>query len=207
MCGRFTMKASPAALQEVFPLLEIPEFPPRGNICPTQTVAAVRNESQGEAHFVNLRWGLVPFWADDIKIGARLINARRETVADKPAFRTAFRKRRCLIVADGFYEWQTINRKKQPYHFGRRDSKPFAFAGLWDRWDKGETPIESCTIITTEANELVRPLHERMPVILHFQDFDRWLDTNEDPKMLQALLQPLPAELMVSQVVEKVEGA
>jgi len=201
------MKASPAALQEVFPLLEIPEIPPRGNICPTQTVAAVRDDSAGKPHFVNLRWGLIPFWADDMKIGARLINARGETVAEKPAFRTAFRKRRCLIVADGFYEWQTINRKKQPYHFARRDGKPFAFAGLWERWDKGESPIESCTIITTDANELVRPLHDRMPVILQPEDFERWLDPKEDSGMLQALLQPLPPQLMVSQVVAKVEGA
>jgi len=201
------MKASPAALQEVFPLLEIPEIPPRGNICPTQTVAAVRDDSSGNQLLVNLRWGLIPFWADDMKIGARLINARGETVAEKPAFRTAFRKRRCLILADGFYEWQTINRKKQPYHFARRDGKPFAFAGLWERWDKGETPIESCTIITTDANDLVRPLHERMPVILHPQDFERWLDPKEDSGMLQALLQPLPPQMMVSQVVEKVEGA
>jgi hypothetical protein len=122
-----------------------------------------------------LRWGLVPHWADDVKIGYRLINARSETAADKPAFRKAFRDRRCLILTDGFYEWQKLDGRKQPYYIRRREGKPFAFAGLWDRWNKGEQPLESCTILTTDANELMRPLHDRMPVILDPADFDRWL--------------------------------
>jgi putative SOS response-associated peptidase YedK len=144
---------------------------------------------------VGLRWGLVPHWADDIKIGYSLINARSETAADKPAFRKAFRDRRCLILTDGFYEWQKLEDRKQPYYIRRRDGKPFAFAGLWESWSKGETPVQSCTILTTDANDLMRPLHDRMPVILDPGNFDRWLDpTVNKPAEVQPLLAPCPAD-------------
>lgn len=193
MCGRFNLRANSATLKEVFPLLEIPELTPRYNIAPTQSVAAVRLDDHGQRVDM-LRWGLIPFWAEDKKIGYKLINARADSVASKPAFRSAFRKRRCLVLADGFYEWQKTDGKKQPYCIGRSDGRPFAFAGLWEHWDKGE-PINSCTIITTDANDVVRPLHDRMPAILLPTDFDRWLDPTAGAEELQSLLRPLAAEL------------
>jgi putative SOS response-associated peptidase YedK len=196
MCGRFTLTSSAKILKEFFPLLDIAEAQPRYNIAPTQPVIAVRHLPQHAGPEVAaLRWGLVPHWADDIKIGYRLINARSETAAEKPAFRKAFRDRRCLILSDGFYEWQKLEGRKQPYYIRRRDGKPFAFAGLWENWSKGEAPVQSCTILTTDANELMRPLHDRMPVILDPGDFDRWLDpTVNKPDEVQPLLTPCPAD-------------
>ena len=154
-----------------------------------------------------MRWGLVPSWAKDLSIGSRMINARAETVAEKPAFRQAFRERRCLIMADGFYEWRTTGRSKQPYHITHRDKAPFGFAGLWDRWQPpgGGQPIESCTIITTAANELVAEYHDRMPVILDLADYDLWLDpTVHEPQRLLPLLKPYPASKMVAYPVSSI---
>ncbi len=150
-------------------------------------------------------WGLVPRWADDPAIGNRLINARAETAATKPSFRDAFRRRRCLIPADGFYEWKRQGGGKQPYYIRLEDDRPFAFAGLWERWEKAGAVIESCTILTTDANELLMPLHNRMPAILDREQFDRWLDpTIEDAKVLQPLLGPYPAERMIAYPVSTV---
>jgi putative SOS response-associated peptidase YedK len=200
MCGRFTLAASPKALKELFPLFDQTELVPRYNIAPTQTVLAVRQLPQAaRPEFVELRWGLIPHWADDAKIGYSLINARAESAATKPAFRTAFRQSRCLILADGFYEWQKVegSKQKQPYYIGLKDGSPFAFAGLAAHWTKGETPIDSCTILTTDANEMMEPIHDRMPVILDPGDFDKWLDpTQHEPDQLQALLRPFPSERM-----------
>jgi putative SOS response-associated peptidase YedK len=191
MCGRFTLTSSPDQLTALFGLVELTRIEPRYNIAPTQTVFAVRVNQAGEREPGFFRWGLIPSWADDPAIGNRMINARSETVADKPAFRSAFRKRRCLIPASGFYEWQKTGGQKQPYHIRTRDGQPFAFAGLWERWEKGGEPVESCTILTAEANDLMRPLHERMPVILHREDYDRWLDTGlQEPRKLVPLLVP-----------------
>src|SRR5207245_756915 len=150
-----------------------------------------------QPELANLRWGLVPSWADDPDIGYRMINARAETVADKPAFRAAFRQRRCLLLADGFYEWKPVGKHKQPYHFRLRDGKPFAFAGLWEHWEGDDKRIESFTILTTTANEVVKPVHERMPVLLAPKDFERWLDPKKagGPALLE-LLRPYPPELM-----------
>jgi len=146
MCGRFTLTSSAKVLKDFFPLLDMPEIQPRYNIAPTQPVLAVRHLPQHpRPEIATLRWGLVPHWADDIKIGYSLINARSETAASKPAFREPFRDRRCLILADGFYEWQKVDGRKQPYYIRRKDGKPFAFAGLWDRWRKGDQAVESCT--------------------------------------------------------------
>ena len=153
MCGRYTLKTSPRTIAEHFELPEVPELLPRFNVAPTQDVPVVRLGDEGRSLSL-LRWGLIPSWADDPAIGNRLINARAETVAEKPAFRTAFKKRRCLVVADGFYEWKREN-GKTPYYFRLKDSSPFAFAGLWERWDKGEEPVESCTLLTCEANGVV----------------------------------------------------
>ncbi|MFO0898004.1 MAG: SOS response-associated peptidase [Pirellulales bacterium] len=166
MCGRFTLRQVP---HEWVKQLALPIFSPRYNIAPTQQVLAIR-QREGIREAVELRWGLIPSWADDPKIGNRLINARAETVATKPAFRQAYKRRRCLILADGFYEWQKQGKTKQPYFIHRPDDQPFAFAGLWEWWKGNVLEIASCTIITTEANELMRPLHDRMPVILQFNE-------------------------------------
>lgn len=144
-------------------------------------------------------WGLIPFWADDPKIGYRMINARADTVATKPSFRTAFKQRRCLIPAARFYEWQVVKgeKKKQPHLIRRRDSAPFAFAGLWENWDKEGDPIDSCTIITTEANKTLKPIHDRMPVILDKKSFDRWLDRKPaKAEDMVDLLKPAPEKLL-----------
>lgn len=149
---------------------------------------------EGKPEFAKLRWGLVPIWANDLKIGNKLLNARSETAAEKPSFRDAFKKRRCLIAADGFYEWREEDGKKQPYLIHLPNRKPFAFAGLWERWNDPEgKPIETCTILTTEANKALAQLHDRMPVILEPKDHARWLDPNlKDAEALKPLLKPLP---------------
>lgn len=191
MCGRFTLASPGNIVVEVFGLDEEPLVSPRFNIAPTQDVTVVRTPS-GRRQAGTLQWGLVPSWAKDESIGSRLINARAETVAEKPAFRAALRARRCLVLADGFYEWQPAGGRKQPWYFRSRDGRPFAFAGLWERWQPaaGEA-VESCTIITTEANDVVRPVHERMPVILPLDVVDRWLGGGSTD-VLQALLRPAP---------------
>jgi putative SOS response-associated peptidase YedK len=195
MCGRYTLKTSAEVLAEHFELPEVPWFEPRYNIAPTQPVAVVRAGFEGGGRELSmLRWGLIPSWADDPAIGNRMINARAETVAEKPAFRTAFQKRRCLVVADGFYEWKREN-GKTPYYFRLKDSSPFAFAGLWERWDKGEEPVESCTLLTCEANGVVAPVHGRMPVILKPEGYARWLDLEQQrTEALVRLLAPLPED-------------
>jgi putative SOS response-associated peptidase YedK len=146
---------------------------------------------------VNLRWGLVPSWAKDPKIGNSLINARADTVATKPSFRSAFKRRRCLIAADGFYEWKKVGKAKQPYYITRLDGQPFAFAGLYEHWRHNDQRIDSCAIITTDANETIQPLHDRMPVILSPRDFSTWLNPDEaDAAKLQDLLKPLPVDTL-----------
>jgi putative SOS response-associated peptidase YedK len=198
MCGRFTLRSSSTKVAETFGLSEAPLFEPRYNIAPTQPVAAVRATPEGR-QLASLRWGLIPSWADDPSIGYRMINARSETVATKPSFRSAFKNRRCLIPADGYYEWQKTDGKKQPYLIGMRDGTPFAFAGLWEHWERGQEPIESCTILTTAANDLTGPIHDRMPVILDPKDFDLWLDPQvQDPKALEPFLRPHVAETMMA---------
>jgi putative SOS response-associated peptidase YedK len=200
MCGRYTLTAKQEALARMFllkqvsgSLADIPEE--RYNIAPSQSVMAVRESRDGgEREGVVFRWGLVPFWAKEVKIGYRMINARSETAAQKPAFRAAMRSRRCLIPASGFYEWQRNlpGNRKQPYCFGLRSGEPLAMAGIWERWkDPAGGVVESCAILTTDANDLMLPVHDRMPVILEEPDFDRWLDLGEDdPSNLQPLLKP-----------------
>jgi len=199
MCGRFTQTHSATAIAQAFQLLVVPPAPPRYNIAPTQLVGTVlQTQQQPERQFRALRWGLIPSWAKDPGIGSRMINARAETVAEKPSFRSALRYRRCLIVADGFYEWQRQGNKKQPYYFHLTDSPVFGFAGIWEHWQspQGEH-LETCTILTTEANEVLSPIHDRMPVILHPEDYDRWLDPDcTTSTQLLPLLRPYPAEAM-----------
>jgi putative SOS response-associated peptidase YedK len=171
---------------------------PRYNIAPTQQVAAIRTHAGSpQRELAWMRWGLIPSWADDPAIGNRMINARGETLAEKPAYREAFRRRRCLIPADGFYEWKQGAKPKQPNYIYLKNEQPFAFAGLWESWQHAGQTIESCTIITTEANELLRPLHERMPVILGPDDYETWLDASiQNPERLEPLLVPYPADRM-----------
>ncbi len=203
MCGRFTLRAPASVVAEQFGLFDTAPLSPRYNIAPSQTVAAVRRATESvepARQLVLLQWGLVPSWAKDAKVGNRLINARAETVAEKPAFRAALRRRRCLVVADGFYEWQRTGGKKQPYFIRLADDRPFAFAGLWERWEGPDhAALETCTLITTEANELMAPIHDRMPVILSPDDYDRWLDPAiQKPEHLQPLLRPYPSDAMVA---------
>jgi putative SOS response-associated peptidase YedK len=201
MCGRFTLTATPEALHQTFPLFEGIDWQPQYNIAPSQNVLAVRLQPEtGDPEAVRLRWGLIPSWADDIKIGYRMINARAETVRDKPSFRAAYKHRHCLVIADGFIEWQqTGGKTKQPYHIRLKDARPFAFAGLWDHWHREEQVIESCTILTTAANATVRPVHDRMPLILDRQDHDLWLNaaSAKAGNVLDAL-HPLSAEALTA---------
>lgn len=201
MCGRFTLTVPPKALAEQFLVDSVPPLLPRYNVAPTQPVAVVRIRPGHLAReLALLQWGLIPSWAEDPAIGARLINARAESVAEKPAFRTAFKYRRCLVVADGFYEWKGKGRARQPYYFRLKSEKAFALAGLWEHWEGADgSYIETCSIITTDANPLVRPIHDRMPVIIQPGDYDLWID----PKMQKAdrltpLLLPYPAGEMLT---------
>lgn len=195
MCGRFTLASPGEQVAELFGLASVPELRPRYNIAPTQEIAIVRRDSAGRRELATARWGLIPFWAKTQEEGARMINARAETVASKPAFRGALRARRCLVPADGFYEWRRIGTRKQPYYFTLRDGRPFAFAGLWERWEGGAgAAVESCAIITTSPNEVVAEVHDRMPVILDRADYETWLDASKgDLERVTALLRPWPA--------------
>ena len=207
MCGRFTQTQSADTLAETFHMTNVPTLKPRYNIAPTQAVITIiSNPQRLERQFQWLRWGLIPSWAQDPAIGSRLINARSETVAEKPSFRAAFRRRRCLVIADGFYEWHRQGQLKQPYYFHLHDHQPFVFAGLWERWHRPEGDIlTTCTILTTTANTCLQAIHTRMPVILHPQDYDTWLNPNrQEPGALQPLLRPYPADAMVDYPVSTV---
>jgi putative SOS response-associated peptidase YedK len=186
-------------LVEHFRVNALPDYVPRYNVAPTQQVGVVRQIDPNQRQLAYMQWGLIPHWAKDPKIGSQMINARAETAAEKPAFRDAFRRRRCLVVADGFYEWKkTGGKTKQPYYIRMKDARPFGFAGLWERW--GE--LETCTILTTSPNELCAPLHDRMPVILGTSDYGRWLDPSQtDAAELQPLLAPYPADEMLAEPV------
>ena len=201
MCGRFSLTGSRSAIANAFKV-EVPDFLPRYNIAPSQAIAAILEiDEVGKREFVFLRWGLIPSWAKDPAISYKLINARSETVSEKPSFRYAFKHRRCLILADGFYEWQRTEgskAKKQPYYFTLKDSQFMALAGLWERWESSEGDvINSCTILTVGANELLQPIHDRMPVILQPKDYDVWLDRSVvKGDQLQPLMVPYPADEM-----------
>lgn len=202
MCGRFSLRARAAEmLAEYFDLLDVPPLAARYNIAPSQPVPVVRlkpDETKPHRELLMMRWGLIPSWAKDPAIGNRMINARAESLAKKPAFRTALRQQRCLIAADGFYEWQGAGRSKQPYFIHFRDDRPFAFTGLWEKWDGPDhAVIESCTIITTEANELLQPIHDRMPVILAPEVYQIWLNPAlQNVDELADLLVPFSSEEM-----------
>lgn len=215
MCGRYTLRTPSAQLMQIFDVSDMPLLAPRYNIAPTQQVLCVRAMADHPTHreALTMRWGLVPFWAKDLAIGNQMINARSETVAEKPAFRAAFSKRRCLIVADGFFEWQKIaSGKKQPWLMELDNHQPFAMAGLWESWtpkgDSGATPAESghapvlsCTILTTEANHDMQELHDRMPVILPIEAWAVWLSAAASPGQLKDLCRPLADGLITKTMV------
>jgi putative SOS response-associated peptidase YedK len=198
MCGRFTLTLDPAEVQQAFDLSTPPptELAPRYNIAPSQAVAVIANGPSRKLEF--FKWGLIPSWAKDPKIGNRMINARAETLNEKPSFRTALKKRRCLILADGFYEWKKEGKTKTPMYLQLKGGEPFAFAGLWETWKSPEDEvIKSCTIITTGPNALVKKIHDRMPVILPAKAYDLWLSPDELPaEKVLPLLKPFAASQM-----------
>ncbi|NGY88220.1 SOS response-associated peptidase [Bacillus megaterium] len=198
MCGRFSLTTDIAELQEQFNFDFNGEFTfgSRFNIAPSQQVLTL-GSSKGKRVGTTMKWGLVPYWADDIKIGYKMINARGESVNEKASFKRSFKSKRCLILADGFYEWKKEGKNKQPFRFVMKDERPFAFAGLWEQWNRGEEPLYTCTIITTKPNEVTEKVHDRMPVILEEDAYDLWLDPQmEDLEYLKSLLVPYPAEQM-----------
>jgi len=197
MCGRYTIIASPEALRALFRYEEQPNFPPRYNVAPTQPIAIVRLVD-GKRHFALVRWGLLPSWVKDPKTFTLLINVRGETAAEKPVFRAAMKRRRCLIPADGFYEWQAAGDRKRPFYVRAKSGVPLAFAGLWETWTgpNGEE-LETAAIVTTRANRTLSPIYERMPVIVPPEAFDLWLDgANVDATTAAALIQPAPDNLL-----------
>ncbi|AGW12384.1 SOS response-associated peptidase [Megalodesulfovibrio gigas] len=202
MCGRFGFVIPKAQAVEYFQLVDA-DYEPRRNLAPTMDIPGIVQTDAGRV-LRRFHWGLVPFWAKDRKMAAKMINARSETVAGKPAFRAAFKKRRCLIPATCFYEWQKLDaRRKQPFALMMADGAPFAMAGLWEVWDDPDsgTPLHSATILTTEANALVAPIHDRMPVILPPDSWAQWLDPAADAAALAPLLAPFPAEGMRQEAV------
>ena len=208
MCGRFTNKAKPEQIEKEFKVGRTNPnlFQPRFNIAPMQMIDVVF-EPETVRILSQLKWGLIPFWAKDESIGNKLINARAETLSEKPSFRESFKSRRCIIPASGFYEWKRqATGAKQPYYFYLKDKEVFGFAGLWETWIDKQTgeELETCTIITTEANDVLKPVHDRMPVILKAENYDEWLDGKEkDTKKLQKLLVPYPADEMDSHAVSR----
>ena len=189
MCGRTTLKITPEDLRQTFGYTVPADYRPRYNIAPTQPQLAIRDR-RGERGFGQLRWGLIPFWADDPAIGNRLINARAESVMEKPAFREAFARRRCLIVVDGFYEWMGKGKGRRPHRIALHDESAFTLAGVWESWGRGEDRIESCAIITTQANAEISRLHDRMPVIITAGAREEWLRDDAETDSLISLLRP-----------------
>lgn len=211
MCGRFARRSTQEVLADWFgvELEDMPWFAPSYNVAPQSTQPVVRlNADTGKPEFALMRWGLVPYWAKDPKIGYTTINARAEEVATKPLFRDALKSRRCLVPADAFYEWQKLGAKtKKPFAFGLRSGEPYAFAALWERWKPKEgEPLETFTILTTDPNELAEPVHDRMPVILEPQDYARWMEPGDPTRLPVDLLRPLPAEKMRSWPVNEQVG-
>ncbi|WP_299088466.1 SOS response-associated peptidase [uncultured Metabacillus sp.] len=197
MCGRFSLATEQEILQEQFEFIIHEEIKYRFNIAPSQDILVVGSNGRNRVG-VSMRWGLVPPWSKDLKIGNKLINARAETIAQKQSFRQAFKKKRCLILCDGFFEWKKQDNKKQPYRFTMKDRRPFAFAGLWEQSNLGdEKPLYTCTIITTTANELTKDVHDRMPVILPPETYERWLNRDfQNLDTLHSFLSPYEANLM-----------
>ncbi len=196
MCGRFALATEKKILEMLFDLELRGALEPRFNIAPSEDILAVRLGAGGERIFSRLKWGLVPHWAKEARTGYKMINARAETADRKPAFRDAFRRRRALVPASGFYEWKKTGQGSQPYYIRMKDKKPFALGALWERWAQVEPPLESCAILTVPANGLVAPLHHRMPVIIPPEAYGLWLSRDSEGADLKPLLQPFPSEMM-----------
>lgn len=199
MCGRYRLSKRKQLIEEYFETANEVDWKPRFNIAPSQNVGIIRQSStRPEREFSQVRWGLIPSWAQDAGVGHKIINARSETVADKPAFRDSFRARRCLIPADGFYEWKRSKEAKQPFHFGMLDDSAFAFAGIWDSWNDGRgNSLETCSILTTAPNSLLVDVHDRMPVILEPENYELWLDPGfRDLNAVSEMLKPFNPKLM-----------
>jgi putative SOS response-associated peptidase YedK len=207
MCGRYILSADPAAVGAHFEVREVPAFAPSWNIAPTRVVPVVRETAEGERECVLLRWGLVPSWAKDPAIGARMINARAESVADKPAYRAAFRKRRCLVPVTGFYEWKPAGRYKQPYLLRLAGAPLFALGGLWERWHSPDGEVmQTFTIVTTDASDEIRPYHERMPLVVARTDYEEWLSSPNPGALMQPFDQGAFEIHAVSRRVNAVEN-
>ncbi|MEL4897427.1 SOS response-associated peptidase [Crocosphaera sp. Alani8] len=207
MCGRFSLTISGDEISKYFQVSQVQDWKPRYNIAPSQEIVTIVQTLLGQRQLKGMKWGLIPSWSKDGKIASKLINARGETVAEKPSFRNAFKHRRCLIMADGFYEWQNTRNSKQPYYIHLKNRHPFALAGLWEVSNSGQTEeVLSCCIITTEANELMKPLHHRMPVILSGDAYSQWLDHNVfDREILESFLTSYGSDAMSAyQVSQKV---
>ena len=190
MCGRYALTLPPEAIRRLFGYGEQPNFPPRYNIAPTQPVGVVVHD-HGARHFVLMRWGFIPGWVKDPKSYPLVINVRAETAAEKPSFRAAFRRRRVLLPADGFYEWHRVGREKRPYLFRRPDRGAFAFAGLWETWSSADgSEVDTVAMLTTHANAVMAPIHDRCPVILEGAAMEQWLDPLVEPDQAQTLLKP-----------------
>ncbi len=205
MCGRYSLFAPGGLLEALFQIEPLGELPPRYNIAPGGPILAVRPTKTGTRAPALFQWGLIPSWSKDPTIGARMINARAETAAEKPSFRAAMKRRRCLIPASGFYEWAKAGSARQPFYIEMKDKEPFAFAGVWEGWcGEDGSEIDSCAILTTDANDLLKTIHHRMPVILHPKDFDRWMDpANEKPATVADLLRPYSADKMTARPVSR----
>ncbi|MGM0876882.1 MAG: SOS response-associated peptidase [Bacillota bacterium] len=196
MCGRFSLATDQSILQEQFEFILNDEFNYRYNIAPSQNILVIGSNGR-ERVGTSMRWGLVPPWSKDPKIGYKMINARAETLDEKVSFKQPFMNKRCLILSDGFYEWKKQAKEKQPFRFIMKDRRPFAFAGLWEQWNQGEKPLYTCTIITTSPNELTKDVHDRMPVILPPTAYDRWLNRDfHNTEELKSLLVPFDTDLM-----------
>ena len=197
MCGRFVRYSSPETFADLLEARGALSLAPSYNVAPSESVLAARNGEGRDRELVLLHWGLIPSWSKEPKTPFSTINARAETVDTKPTFRHAIRRRRCLIGSDGYYEWKKLGRTRQPYLIRMKDAAPFAFAGLWEHWERGEERIDSCSIIVTDAAEALRDIHDRMPVILSPEHYDTWMDPElTDPVRLKRLLAPYPSERM-----------
>jgi putative SOS response-associated peptidase YedK len=196
MCGRYTLSMAMDRVAAAFGAQNVPEDRPRYNVAPRQIVAVVGLKADGTRSIAHLRWGLVPSWANDPNSGPRPINARAETLLERPMFRSLFKSKRCLIPSDGLYEWRKVGKAKQPFHIRLRGGGVFGFAGLWDVWGEGDGKIASCCIVTVEANEIVRPVHERMPAIIPPECYGDWLDPETPTDRLMSMLKPFPNEEM-----------
>jgi putative SOS response-associated peptidase YedK len=207
MCGRYTLYHFEEDLDALFGVAGLAAAP-RFNIAPSQQVPIVRQRPDGTREALTARWGLIPHWVKDLgSFKASLFNARAESAADKPSFRDAMRRGRCVLPASGFYEWTGGGSTKQPYHVIRRDGRPMALAGLWSVWSRGDAPLLSCTILTTRPNQVMRPLHDRMPVILAPDELDRWLDPgSDDPERLEDLLGPYDDDALEAYAVSRAVG-